>query len=216
MAGGPIRRTPDLERLKTRPMTQFAQKTKLRWVVPQTKLSTPNKITILRIFLAPALVIIFLSPTLWSAHLAALLIALGSLSDWLDGHLARRWSAETDLGRLLDPLADKLLLIAALVPLVALDRVPVWMAAILIGRDMAVTGMRAVSAKRGLVISSSRVGKHKTGLQVIAVILLILDYHWVGPSFWVLGMILLSVSLVLSLLSGFDYSRQVWRQVEPR
>lgn len=179
-------------------------------------LSTPNKITLLRIFLAPALVLILLSPTLRSPPLAALLVVLGSLSDWLDGHLARRWSAETDLGRLLDPVADKLLLIAALIPLVALERVPAWMAVILIGRDMAVTGLRAVGAKQGLVISASRLGKYKTALQVIAVILLILDYRWFGLSFQGLGMATLWVALALSLLSGFDYFRQFWRQVESR
>lgn len=179
-------------------------------------LSTPNKITLLRIFLAPALVLILLSPTLRSPPLAALLVVLGSLSDWLDGHLARRWSAETDLGRLLDPVADKLLLIAALIPLVALERVPAWMAVILIGRDMAVTGLRAVGAKQGLVISASRLGKYKTALQVIAVILLILDYRWFGLSFQDLGMATLWVALALSLLSGFDYFRQFWRQVESR
>jgi len=176
-------------------------------------LFTPNRITLLRFLLAPILVTLLLTPGLYHGPLAALVIAVASLTDWLDGHLARRWSAESNLGRLLDPIADKLILVSALVPLVADYVVPAWMAVLLIGREVAVTGLRGVGARRGFVIRSSPVGKYKTALQMVALILLILDLRWGIVNFHFLGMMTLWAALVLSLASGLIYFRQFWRQV---
>ncbi len=176
-------------------------------------LVTPNKITLLRLLLAPILVMLLLTPGFYNAPIAALVIALGSLTDWLDGHLARRWSAESDLGRLLDPIADKLILVSALIPLAAYGVVPAWMAVLLIGREVTVTGLRWVGASKGLVISAIPVAKYKTALQMVALILLILDFRWGVLDFHLLGMVVLWAALVLSLASGLSYFRMFWRQI---
>lgn len=179
-------------------------------------LLTPNKITFLRLLLAPILVMLLLTPGLYNAPVAALVIALSSLTDWLDGHLARRWSAETNLGRLLDPVADKLVLVSALIPLVASRQVPAWIAVLLIGREVAVTGLRGVGASQGLVISASPLGKYKTALQMAALILLILDFRWGPLNFHILGTAALWTALILSLASGLSYFRQFLRQINTR
>ncbi|MFQ5912027.1 MAG: CDP-diacylglycerol--glycerol-3-phosphate 3-phosphatidyltransferase [Nitrospinota bacterium] len=199
-------------------MTQRAKVQDSKAPRPQAvpTLVTPNKITLLRLVLAPILVMLLLTPELYYPPIAALVIALGSLTDWLDGHLARRWSAESDLGRLLDPIADKLILISALIPLVAGGLVPAWIAVLLIGREVAVTGLRGVGATRGLVISASPVGKYKTALQMAALILLILNFRWGVLNFHSLGMVALWAALILSLASGLSYFRQFWRQVNSR
>jgi CDP-diacylglycerol--glycerol-3-phosphate 3-phosphatidyltransferase len=173
----------------------------------------PNKITLFRVLLAPILVMLLLTPGLYNAPIAALVIALGSLTDWLDGHLARRWAVESDFGRLLDPIADKLILVAALVPLAAYGQVPAWMAVLLIGREVAVTVLRSIAAGQGWVISANDPGKYKTAFQMVALIFLILDFEWGWLDLHLLGMIALWIALLLSLYSGGSYFRQFWRQV---
>ena len=177
------------------------------------KLFSPNRITMLRLLLAPIIITLLLTPGLYNAPIAALVIALGSLTDWLDGHLARRWSVESDLGRLLDPIADKLILVSALIPLATYGEVPAWIAVLLIGREITVTGLRWVAASKGMVISANFGGKSKTAFQMTALILLILDWDWGPVDFHVLGMAALWAALLLSLASGLSYFRQFWRQV---
>ena len=142
-----------------------------------------------------------------------MVIVLCSLTDWLDGYLARRWRIESNLGRLLDPVADKLILVATLIPLSTYGSVPAWIAVLLIGREVAITGLRWVSANRNITIRSSNTGKYKTAFQMIALIFLVLDFEW-----WILdlnsiGMVMLFLALILSLTSGLTYFRQFWRQV---
>ena len=180
---------------------------------PTHALFHPNKLTMLRLLLAPIIITLLLTEGLYNAPLAALVVVLGSLTDWLDGYLARRWAVESDLGRLLDPVADKLILVAALIPLTTYGSVPAWIAVLLIGREVAVTGLRWVGERRNTVIESSGTGKHKTAFQMLALILLILDFDWWIFDFHQLGMIALWVSLILSLSSGVSYVRQFWRQV---
>lgn len=173
----------------------------------------PNKITLFRVLLAPILVMLLLTPGLYNAPIAALVIALGSVTDWLDGHLARRWAVESDFGRLLDPIADKLILVAALVPLAAYGQVPAWMAVLLIGREVAVTVLRSIAVGQGLVISANDTGKYKTAFQMVALILLILDFEWGVLNLHLLGMIALWIALILSISSGWIYFHKFWRQV---
>ena len=194
------------------PPTQV-QEPKPNQTQPSRLYLTPNKITLFRVLLAPVLVMLLLTPGLYNAPIAALVIALGSLTDWLDGHLARRWAVESNFGRLLDPIADKLILVAALVPLAAYGQVPAWIAVLLIGREVAVTVLRSVAAGQGLVISASALGKYKTVLQMVALIFLILDFEWGWLNLHLLGMIALWIALLLSLSSGWSYFRQFWRQV---
>lgn len=172
------------------------------------KLSLPNKITLARIFIVPLIVVFLIRPSGWSSTIAGALFILASLTDWLDGHIARSRNQVTDLGKMLDPIADKILVAAGLIPLVALGRVPVWMAVVLLGREFAVTGLRFISLSEGLTISASRLGKYKTILQVVAVSMLIL--HFKVLYFHIIGMLVLWVALLVSLISAVEYFLNYW------
>ncbi len=136
-------------------------------------LNLPNVLTVLRILAVPVIVVALLDETPNGDALAAGVFALAALTDGLDGYFARSRDAVTTFGKLMDPLADKLLIVAALVSLVSLDRLAAWVAMVIIARELAVTGLRAVAAERGIVISASWLGKAKTILQVAAVFALI-------------------------------------------
>jgi len=168
-------------------------------------MNLPNKITLVRIFLGPLLVVFLITPSKLTSFLAMLIFTLAIFTDWLDGHLARSTNQVTNLGKLLDPIADKLLIISALIPLVALNRVPAWMAVVLIGRELVVTGLRAIKASEGIVIPSSQLGKYKMSFQVIAIIFLILNYKLFFINFHFIGMIVLWAAMLISLISGIDY-----------
>ena len=174
-------------------------------------MNLPNALTLARIFLVPLLVVVLL--TKFEGHLvlgvakgyvAAGIFGLASLTDWLDGYLARRRKQITLLGQLLDPIADKLLIIAALISLVQLDLAPAWMAAIIIGRELAVTGLRGIAQTRGLVMPASPLGKAKMATEVIAILLLILGQEQ-GATFVTLGHIALWLVLGLALWSAVEY-----------
>ena len=135
--------------------------------------NVPNVLTMLRIVAVPVLVVALLDETPDGDVIAAIVFALAALSDGLDGYIARRRKQVTNFGKLMDPLADKLLVIAALISLVSLDRLAAWIAMVIIARELAVTGLRSVAAERGVVIAASWLGKLKTALQVAAIFALI-------------------------------------------
>jgi CDP-diacylglycerol--glycerol-3-phosphate 3-phosphatidyltransferase len=141
----------------------------------------PNALTLLRIFIVPLLVVVLLTPFSESwfgvpRHILGVALFLGAaLTDYLDGHFARSRNQVTRLGQLLDPIADKLLISAALISLVENQLAPAWAVVIIIGREFAVTGLRSIAATDGVVISASRMGKFKMGMQVLAVALLIVS-----------------------------------------
>jgi CDP-diacylglycerol---glycerol-3-phosphate 3-phosphatidyltransferase len=163
-------------------------------------LNLPNVLTVLRILAVPVIVVALLNETPNGDALAAGVFALAALTDGLDGYFARSRDAITTFGKLMDPLADKLLIVAALVSLVSLDRLAAWVAMVIIARELAVTGLRAIAAERGIVISASWLGKLKTTLQVAAVFALIAA----DPSpVWV--DVLVYVAVAMTLISGADY-----------
>lgn len=168
----------------------------------------PTALTLLRIFLVPVLMVFLLTRTHW-AGLAAFLAASGT--DWLDGHLARKRRQITTLGQLLDPLADKLLMSAAFISLVELDLAPAWIVVVIIGRELAVTGLRAVAADQKVIIPASTVGKYKLGAQVIAVSILILSAG--RPELQPIGQVALWVVLVLSVVSAARYFLAFWTRI---
>ena len=138
---------------------------------------------------------------------------LASFTDWLDGYLARLYRAETILGKLLDPLADKVIVMAALVMLVAVDnqpRVPAWIVVLLLSREIIVTGLRSVAAVQGTVVAASQGAKYKTAFTMVSIVCLLLGQSFVIPFIGInsfeLGIYLLWISLVLSLWTGFDYA----------
>jgi CDP-diacylglycerol---glycerol-3-phosphate 3-phosphatidyltransferase len=175
------------------------------------KINLPTKITLLRILLVPFLLAFLIAPSRVNALMAALIFGAAALTDWLDGHLARSTKQVTTLGKLLDPIADKILLAAGLIPLVGLGRVPAWMAAVMLIREFAVSGLREIAAAEQVIIHASPMAKAKTVLQIAATLFLILNYETWPLSFSTVGMGLLTLSLVLSLASGVEYYVR-WRR----
>lgn len=180
-------------------------------------MNLPNSLSVARIFLVPVLVSVLL--TRFEGRLvlglpvelvAAAIFGLASTTDWLDGYLARRRGQVTALGQILDPLADKLLILATLVSLVQLGLAPAWMVAVITGRELTVTALRGIASARGLAMPASMLGKIKMGSQVVAILLLLLGWERV-PVLVVLGQIALWVVLVTALWSGMDYYRRFQR-----
>src|SRR3954451_10016052 len=164
------------------------------------ELNLPNVLTVLRILLVPVLVAALLQEAGGGDALAAAVFALASVTDALDGWIARRRKSVSTFGKLMDPLADKLLITAALVSLVSLNRVSAWVAMVIIAREFAVTGLRQLAMEQGQVIPASLWGKLKTVFQVAMVLALI----WVDdPSRWVDALIYATVAV--TVLSGTDY-----------
>jgi CDP-diacylglycerol---glycerol-3-phosphate 3-phosphatidyltransferase len=180
-------------------------------------MNLPNKITISRIFLIPIFLFIMLVPFSWGdvsllgttlpvTHLVgALIFILASTTDWIDGHYARKYNLVTDLGKFLDPLADKLLVSAALIVLVELGYAPSWIVIIIISREFAVTGLRLILAGGGEVVAANQLGKIKTWTQIIAISALLLHniiFEMISIPF---ADIALWVSLFFTIWSGWDY-----------
>jgi CDP-diacylglycerol--glycerol-3-phosphate 3-phosphatidyltransferase len=170
-------------------------------------MNVPIALTLIRIVLVPLVIVFLISSQRVHVIIAAVIVLAASLTDWLDGLIARRTNQVTRLGTLLDPVADKLLVSAALVSLVQVDMVPAWMAWVIIGRELAVTGLRGVALSMGVVVPASRLGKLKTVTQYVAVTLLILEkgvpaefvpFHLVTDA-------MLWITVIITVLSGLDY-----------
>jgi CDP-diacylglycerol--glycerol-3-phosphate 3-phosphatidyltransferase len=165
----------------------------------------PNLLTVLRILSIPLVVFFLTSPAPLPSFLAALIFGIASLTDLLDGYLARQQKTETAIGKLLDTIADKLLILSGMIMLIPLDRIPAWMVVLIIGREVAITGLRGIASAEGEVIAASRLGKAKMVFQSLSLGGLMLHYEYLGINFHVLGMILLWIALVITLWSGIDY-----------
>jgi CDP-diacylglycerol--glycerol-3-phosphate 3-phosphatidyltransferase len=165
----------------------------------------PNLLTVLRIFSIPVIVLFLTSPGPLASFLAALVFGIASLTDLLDGYLARQQKAETAIGKLLDPMADKLLILSAMIMLIPLGRIPAWIVVLIIGREVAITGLRGIASAEGVVIAASPLGKAKMVFQSLSLGGLMLHYEYLGINFHVLGMILLWIALAITLWSGIDY-----------
>ncbi len=175
-------------------------------------LNLPNVLTVVRILLVPVLVVALLDKSDSGDFLAAIVFAAASLTDAIDGYLARTRNSVTNFGKLMDPIADKLLIVAALIALVSLGRLEAWVAMVIIAREFAVTVLRvAAGAQHGVVIPASLLGKLKTVIQVVMVMVLIaVD----GRPPWVSALVYATV--VVTVLSGADYFFGVSRRrIEP-
>lgn len=170
-------------------------------------MNLPNKLTILRIILVPIFMgFLFLrnANPLYSEVLALVTFVIAAITDGLDGYLARKNELVTKFGKIVDPLADKLLISAALISFVALDEITAWAAIIIIGRELAVTGLRVVAASEGVVISASKWGKLKTTLQITAIIMVIVDPHIIDFPFN-LETIFIWLAVLITVYSGYLY-----------
>ena len=181
----------------------------------------PNLLSLFRILLVPCLayVLAFTDPV--SCALAALVFIIASVTDMLDGYLARRNKSVSDFGKILDPLADKLLVVTALIMLVAIDRpgdayVPVWLVVIIVAREVAVTVLRGIALSEGIVIPADELGKYKLLVQTFALVGLMIHYPYLGIDFFVAGMYFLVLSTVLAVWSGVDYHVRFLRSLRAR
>ena len=172
-----------------------------------------NNLTLVRILAIPVLVLLLSFPYPLPCLLAALVFVAATLTDFFDGLLARRYNLESNMGKLLDPLADKLLVTSALIMLTALGWLWAWIVILIIARELLVTGIRSMAAERGLVISADALGKFKTVLQDVAIVPLVLHYPWAGidPRPWGLGLML--IALFLTLVSGGNYVLKFFRSL---
>jgi CDP-diacylglycerol--glycerol-3-phosphate 3-phosphatidyltransferase len=185
-------------------------------------MNLPNLLTLLRIFFVPLLVAALLadgSGSRWQALMpvpreffALSIFLAAAVTDLLDGYLARRWGQVTTVGTLLDPIADKLLISAALISLVDIQRVPAWMVILIIGREFAVSGLRSIASASGYTIGASELGKTKMAAQVTAIGLVIASIRWKG-----LGdaaLIAMWVVVLFGIVSAADYFHKFWRKVD--
>ncbi len=179
-------------------------------------MNLPISLTLARIVLVPLLMVFLISSSRVHALIASAIFVAASLTDWLDGLIARRRNQVTTLGKLLDPVADKLLVAAALISLVQIEKVPAWMVMIIIGREIAVTGLRGIAASVGVIVSASEMAKYKTATQYVAIALLIFEkgvpehfvtFHWISSA-------ALWVALILTVVSGVDYFVRFFRKTD--
>lgn len=168
-------------------------------------IQTPNFLTISRIVAVPVIVMLLMYDTKPTTFISAIVFSIASITDYLDGYLARTRGLVTKLGKIIDPLADKLLVASTLVMLVSLGFIQAWMACVIIGRELAVTSLRCVLIENGQDVAASWLGKYKTGFQIAAIIPLALHYSYLGINFNAIGLFFLYGALIFTLWSGLDY-----------
>jgi CDP-diacylglycerol--glycerol-3-phosphate 3-phosphatidyltransferase len=168
-------------------------------------MNLPNKLTLFRVILIPFFVFFLLCPWFegYGNYIALAIFIVASITDFLDGRIARKYNLVTNFGKFMDPLADKLLVCSALICLVELSRLPAWIAIIIIAREFIISGFRLIAADNGIVIAASYWGKFKTVSQMLMVILLILDFD--GVFLGLLTVIVTYLALALTVISLVDY-----------
>ncbi len=177
-------------------------------------MSNPNKLTLFRIAAIPLIVVLLLFPNKLCTFLAAVVFAAAAITDYLDGFFARRRGMVTNLGKIMDPVADKLLVSSSFIMLAWLQWAPGWIVCIIIGREIAVTGLRTILIDKKESISSSRLGKYKTGFQIAAVIPLLIHFPHLNINFAAIGYFFLWGALILTIWSGADYFIRFRRVLE--
>lgn len=170
--------------------------------------STANYLTISRVAMIPLIMFFLFFEGKTAALISAIIFSLAAITDWLDGYLARKQRTVSSLGKFLDPLADKLMVMAAMIMLIPLGRIPAWMVVIILAREIAITGLRSIASAEGLVIAASNLGKYKTGFQIASLIFLLIHFEYYGIKFHLYGMFLLWIALILTVWSGYDYIKK--------
>jgi len=179
----------------------------------QQILSLPNGITILRILAIPLILVLLFYMGRGYQLLTALLFLGAAITDTLDGYLARRRGMVTTLGIFLDPLADKLLIVTALIALIPAREIPVWMVIIIVGREIAITGLRGIAVSQDIILSASTLGKYKTVFEVVSIFFLILNGSYFSINFRPVGLVFLWVALGVAVISGVDYFRKYLKSI---
>ncbi|MEE0547335.1 MAG: CDP-diacylglycerol--glycerol-3-phosphate 3-phosphatidyltransferase [Peptococcaceae bacterium] len=170
-------------------------------------MNIPNQLTTLRVILIPVFMFFFTSDITANNIIAAIVFIVASLTDFLDGHLARKWNLVTNFGKIMDPFADKLLVLTALIYLAISGTIPGWPVIIIIGRELLVTSLRALAADNGIILAARNLGKFKTVSQMFAIIFLILGWQ-------IIGLILLYIAVALTIISLIDYLIQLSKSIK--
>lgn len=168
-------------------------------------LSHPNFLTMCRVGAIPGIILLMLFPNRICSFLAAILFSAAAITDYFDGFIARSRGLTSEFGKMMDPLADKLLVSSAFIMITSLGWVPGWIICIIIGREIAITGLRNVMADNNEDVSASNLGKYKTGFQIAAIIPLLIHYPYFGLNFHGIGMFFLWGALIFTVWSGLDY-----------
>jgi len=168
-------------------------------------LGTPNALTLFRVLAVPLVVVLLMVPNRFTCFLAAILFSLAAITDYFDGMLARQKGLVTNLGKVMDPVADKLLVSCTFIMLASLQWVPAWIVCVIISREIAVTGLRNLMAEHHEDVSASNLGKYKTGFQIAAAIPLLLHYEFFWLDVQAIGSLFLWGALAFTLWSGIDY-----------
>lgn len=174
----------------------------------------PNILTYIRMLMLPLILLVLDRENRWSSFLAGMLFSFACFTDFFDGYFARKYNQITVLGKLLDPLADKLIVSATLIVMVPMGRVPAWLVIVLIAREFAITGLRGIAASEGMVVAAAPLGKYKTAFQMVGLFCLLIHYPYqvnyfglvtLDVSFHRMGLVLVYISLFFSIISAFDY-----------
>ena len=176
----------------------------------------PNLLSLFRILIIPLLVYLLTYPDRYFSLLAAALFVVAALTDYFDGYLARRTQSVSDVGKILDPLADKLMVASALIMLAGMDRpnepsVPAWLVVVILARESAVTLIRGIALAEGIVMHAETLGKYKFILQALAIVALLVHYRYWGLDFFAVGLYFLALSAVVAIWSGVNYHAQFFR-----
>ncbi|MCE5336255.1 MAG: CDP-diacylglycerol--glycerol-3-phosphate 3-phosphatidyltransferase [Desulfobacteraceae bacterium] len=183
----------------------------------QSLTTLPNVLTYLRMAIIPVIIVLLVPPSSdFSRNLAFLVYVLASLTDFFDGILARRRNTVTSVGKLLDPLADKLLTSAVLIMLIPHGKVDAWLAFLIVGREITITGLRSIAAAHGLILDASRLGKNKMLSQSLAFAFLLPAIPQIQDKLDLVGTVFLWVSLFLGYVSAFDYFLNFYREARRR
>ena len=184
-------------------------------------LNLPNILTLARVAAVPVVLVLLLFDSRTAGIWAAAIFGIAAVTDFVDGWLARKWGIVTVLGKFLDPLADKLIVMVALIMLIPLDRVPAWAVFVILAREMIVTGLRSIASSEGIVIDASDLGKYKTIYQMVAIpgLMLHYDYNWFFGLEWGIfqvnmhnfGIFFFYIAFALTLWSGFEYLQKFFR-----
>jgi len=179
----------------------------LKPVARQEFWNLPNSLTVARCAAVPVVVVLLMFPGPFWCTVAMLFFVAAAITDLLDGYLARKLHMESTIGAFLDPLADKLLVMAAMVMLIPLGRIPAWMVVIFLAREITITALRAIAASEGVIIAAGSLGKYKTVFQTTAMGFLIFHYELHGIDAHSVGILLLWGALIYTIVSGFTYLR---------
>lgn len=166
----------------------------------------PNHITTFRMVLVPLIIVImWFPPTPTLSLLTAMIFVLASVTDFLDGYIARKYNLISTYGKIMDPLADKLLVASAMIMLIPQGRIDAWIVCVIIAREFAVTGLRLTMVERNMDVSASWLGKFKTNFQILGIVCLLVHYTYIGINFQFIGTVLIWVALIFTIWSGIDY-----------